>query len=118
MSIYDALKASYGKKKNENNLMEQGYRIDRSLSNHNQQVYHNANQNKMLFTVSGTHNLKDVGTDLWLMGGNLKGTNRYKQAKRTLDQAKQKYNGAQTTIAGHSLGGSITNYLGNKNDTK
>ena len=33
---------------------------------HNQQVYYNPNEKKLLMSVAGTHNLRDVGTDFML----------------------------------------------------
>jgi hypothetical protein len=115
ISLYDTLKSSYGDKKSKEKLKNAGYNYDSMLSNHNQQVYYNPNENKLLYNVAGTHNLKDVGTDLYLGLGKLKDTNRYKEAKKTLGNAK---NNAQTVISGHSLGASIGNYIGDKNDKK
>jgi hypothetical protein len=58
-----------------------------------------------------------LGTDLYLALGKLKDTNRYKEAKQTLENAKLKYgNDITTNITGHSLGGAIGQYVGNKND--
>jgi predicted alpha/beta-fold hydrolase len=87
------------------------------LSNHNQQVWYNPNTKKMLFNVAGTHNLKDWGTDLYLAFGKLKDTNRYKEARNILNEAKRKYgNDIETKISGHSLGGAIAQYVGGKDD--
>ena len=57
-----------------------GYNLDKSISNHNQQVYYNPNIKSLLFSVAGTHNLSDAGTDLYLGIGKLKDTNRCKEA--------------------------------------
>lgn len=117
VNLYDALKSSYGNKRSQEQLKSAGYNYDSMLSNHNQQVWYNPNTKKMLFNVAGTHNLKDWGTDLWLAFGGLKNTNRYKEASKTLDQAKRKYgNDIKTNITGHSLGGSISQYIAGKND--
>ena len=43
----------------------------------------------MLVNVAGTHNLKDVITDVNLAFGNLKNTSRYKEAKKVLEKAKK-----------------------------
>jgi hypothetical protein len=61
------------------------------LSNHNQQVWCHPKEKKLLYNVAGTHNLNDVGTDAFLAMGKLKDTSRYKQAGRTLEEAKQIY---------------------------
>ena len=113
VSLHNVLKNSY-KSKPAGNM--NGYELDKSLSNHNQQVYYNPNEKKLLMSVSGTHNLRDVGTDVMLGIGKLKNTSRYKEAKTTIDKAKNKYNPMKTVVAGHSLGSSIANYIGSKDD--
>jgi hypothetical protein len=113
--LYDVIKNSYAKNKAKS---MKGYNLDEKLSNHNQQVYYNPSSNKLLYSVTGTHkthllDFNDVGTDFALGAGFLKDTNRYKEADRTLKQAKQKYGVNKATIAGHSLGGAIAGYVGN-----
>ena len=95
-----------------------GYNLDEKLSNHNQQVYYNPNDKKLLYSVTGTHrtnwlDFHDIGTDIALGAGHLKDTARYKEADRTLKLAKQKYGVNKASIAGHSLGGAIAGYIGN-----
>ncbi len=114
VSLYDALKSSYGNQESKQHLADAGYKYDSMLSNHNQQVWYNPYQKKLLFNVAGTHNLSDWGTDLWLGAGHLKDTDRYKEAKQALEDAKHKYNVNNATLTGHSLGGSIIGYLGSK----
>jgi len=116
LKLHTALKASYGDKSALEKLEKKNYKIDKDLSNDNQQVFYNDKKKKLLFTVAGTHNLKDVGTDVWLAAGHLKDTNRYKEAGSTLEKAKAKYNPVNTTITGHSLGGAIAGYIGKKED--
>ena len=117
VNLYDTLKSSYGDKKARQQLVNAGYKYDSMLSNHNQQVWYNPNDKKLLYNIAGTHNIKDWGTDLYLGVGKLKDTNRYKEAKQTLENAKLKYGYDITTnITGHSLGGAIAQYVGGKND--
>lgn len=116
VNLHDALKSSYGDKRARETLKRAGYNYDSMLSNHNQQVWHNPNTKKLLYNVAGTHNLSDVGTDIWLAFGGLKNTNRYKEASKVLDEAKRKYGDVQTTVTGHSLGGAIAQYVGGKDD--
>ena len=70
----------------------------------------------MLVNVAGTHNLKDVATDVNLAFDNLKNTSRYKEAKKVLEKAKKKYDNPDTTVTGHSLGGSIGAGITSKKD--
>jgi hypothetical protein len=115
--LHDVLKNSYAdKKKQMEGLKRNGYNYDSMLSNHNQQVYYNPNDKKLLVSVAGTHNLKDWGTDAYLALGKLKDTSRYKEANQIFKEAKRKYNPKKTTVTGNSLGGSIAGYIAGKND--
>lgn len=114
INLFDVLKNSYRNKSDAFN--KQGYQYDKELSNHNQQVYFNPDSKKMLVSVAGTHNLRDWGTDAWLAFGGLKSTNRYKEAKDVLNRARQKYNPSETSVSGHSLGGSIAQGIASKDD--
>jgi len=111
LSLYDTLKSSYGDKQASQKLANAGYKYDSMLSNHNQQVWYNPNEKKLLYNVAGTHNLADWGTDAYLAAGKLKDTNRYKEADSILKQAKLKYNPSNTSVSGHSLGATIANYI-------
>lgn len=116
-SLHKVLQNSYHKKsKQSTSLANEGYVFDSDLSNHNQQVYYHPDKKKLLYSVSGTHNLKDVGTDLYLAAGLLKKTNRYKEADTTYKKAREKYKPESSTVVGHSLGGSIASYVGKKED--
>ena len=108
LSLYEGLKNSYKPKK----TLGKNYILDDELSNDNQQVYVNRKKNnKLLFSVAGTHKLQDIGTDIYLGIGKLKDTNRYKEAESTLEKAKKKYNKNNVTIIGHSLGSTIGSYI-------
>jgi hypothetical protein len=117
LPLYDVLNSSY-----QNNIYQKealskhGYVRDDNLSNHNQQVYYHPNDNKLVFSVTGSHNLKDWGTNMYLAAGKLKDTNRYKEADKTFKAAKEKYKPSHTTVSGHSLGGAISGYIAGKND--
>jgi predicted alpha/beta-fold hydrolase len=97
-------------------LAKEGYTYDYDLSNHNQQVFYNPELKKMIYNVRGTHNLDDVKTDVALALGRLQDTNRYKEARTTLQKAKEKYAPAETHITGTSLGGTIAQYIPDKTD--
>lgn len=114
LQLYDVIKNSYSNKKAK---QLKGYNLDESLSNHNQQVYYNPENKKLLYSVTGTHNLSDIGTDFMLGIGKLKNTKRYKEADETLKEAKAKYGVDNATITSHSLGGVIGGYISKPNDT-
>lgn len=107
LNLYEGLKNSYKPKK----VIGKNYIIDKELSNDNQQFYFNRKKNKLLMSVAGTHNIKDIGTDIYLGLGRLKDTNRYKEAKSSLEKAKAKYKKNDATIIGHSLGATIGGYI-------
>ena len=110
--LYDVLKASYANADSQrSSLGRYGYQRDDDLSNDNEQVYYNPIKQKIIYDVAGTHNLGDVGTDVYLATGHLKDTNRYKEADTVLQKAKDKYHPKETVGTAHSLGGSILGYL-------
>ena len=117
LNFHDVLKNSYlSKDKQKDAFKNNGYEYDSELSNDNQQVYYNGNKKKLLYSIAGTHNLSDVGTDAYMAFGNLKGTNRYIEAESNLKKAKDKYKPNETSIAGHSIGGNIGQYIAGKDD--
>jgi hypothetical protein len=117
MDLYTPIKVGYGDKKTQKKALKQsGYYRDKQLSNDNQQVYYNPEKKKLLVNVAGTHNLSDVGTDVYLGLGKLKDTNRYKEADNTIKSAKKKYGVDGATLTGHSLGAGIISLAGSKND--
>ena len=116
VDLTHVLRSGYGDPRARERLDAAGYRRDGFLSNKNEEVWWNPEKKKLLVNVAGTHNLSDVGTDVALAFGGLKKTNRYKEARSVLNQAKQKYQPESTTVSGHSLGGAIAGYIASKND--
>lgn len=119
MNLYDVINSTT---KNENQKKEAlkrfGYNYDSMLSNGNNSTYYNPETKKLLFAVKGTNpkSVNDVFTDVALLAGFLKNTNRYKDSKNLLKEAKQKYNEDKTTIIGYSLGGAIASGIKSKGD--
>jgi hypothetical protein len=117
LDLFTPINAGYKSAKYQNQeLGKYGYNRDNQLSSKNQQVYFNPSNNKLLVNVAGTHNLSDIGTDLYLGLGLLKQTNRRKQADQVLKQAKAKYGVNMATLTGHSLGSGITNSISKGGD--
>lgn len=116
LDFYDVLKSSYGDRNSIDKIKREGYNYDTMLSNSNVKVFHNPEKNKLVVGVAGTHSTNDVLTDVNLAFGNLKNTDRYKEARNILNRAKEKYSPNDVVISGHSLGGSISQYIAGKND--
>jgi hypothetical protein len=110
LTLSRALKIGYlrNEQKQAKRLKKFGYRIDRDLTNNNVLTAFNPFNNKVITVVNGTNPLSpaDLWTDLRLASGNLKGSDRYKDAESIYLKAKKKYE-APVTIVGHSLGGAI-----------
>jgi putative lipase involved disintegration of autophagic bodies len=118
VNLYDVLKSGYGDKKYQKKLHDLGYKKDSLISNRNNHIYVNEAEKKIIHNVKGTNpfSFDDVKTDVLLALGKLKDTDRYNDSKRVLILAKDKYQGFDTSIAGHSLGGRVAQLIGSKND--
>jgi tetratricopeptide (TPR) repeat protein len=119
LALSDILKSSYKTNKEaKKDLLKHNYVLDKELSNHNQKIFYNPVSKKLLMLVAGTHNIADVGTDLYLAAGKLKETKRYNEAKKILEKARERYPSAakNVDIAAHSLGGSIASGIGKRSD--
>ena len=65
--------------------------------------------------IAGTHDLKDVMTDVKILTGKkIEDTNRYKQSEDFVKRIAEKYKPTDISLSGHSLGGGITNALSKK----
>lgn len=115
-SLYQVVKSSYGNKKADENIRNQGYIRDSDLSSDEYVTYFHPEQKKLVFSVAGTHSINDWGVDAYLAAGKLKQTDRYQRAHKAVRDAKEKYGVKEATIAGHSLGGAIASYIGSKDD--
>ena len=116
VQLYDVLSSGNRHSDERKKLSSQGYKIDKSLSNHNNQVYYNDKKKDLIYNVRGTHNLSDWGTNLALLTGNIKSTKRYMQSHKGLRDAKAKYKINGVTVTGESLGGGIASLISGKND--
>jgi hypothetical protein len=117
MKLAKALKIGYmDKNQQEKKMSKRGYVRDNELSSGDHQAYINKKNGKLLFNVTGSHNLSDAVTDGYLAFGGLKNTKRYKEADKMLKKAKEKYHPTSTSVIGHSLGGSIAGLISSKSD--
>lgn len=115
VDLYDALNQTYLDKNGRSKHMG-SYVYDNSLSNDEDMVYHDPINNKLLIGYRGTSNLDDLTTDKHLAIGQIRSTDRYKRSSDTHRRAKEKYNPKNTTLVGHSLGGSLSSAIGDDND--
>ena len=114
MNLHSVLKEGY-KSKNKDNL--NGYILDRKLSDHNNKIYYNPTDKKLLHNVVGSHNLSDwVDNAKLAVGYGFKESKRYKDSHKKLRQAKEKYNVDNATVVGHSQGGFTAGMISGKND--
>ena len=122
LKLYKALKLGYlrDEKKQAKVLKRFGYRLDKELSNGREYLTaYNPFDNKLLFVSNGTDitSPKDIYEDIrYLIPSDSKSSDRYNNEKNALLKAKKKYEGAKTTLAGHSLGANHVHYLGSAND--
>jgi hypothetical protein len=158
LTLYDSLRVGYLPNKNQQGqeMDRFGFKIDKGLSNQNQQVYYNPDSKKLLYNVTGSQSLSDwvnadaklalggtIGKGIKAIGaplergiesllpsswrskfergfenvvGGFKDTDRYKQADETLRAAKAKYQPADVSITGHSLGGRIVQDIAKPTD--
>lgn len=71
-TLYDTLRVGYlpSESQQGKQMAKYGYQIDKGLSNENQQVYYNPENKKLLYNITGSHNLTDwVNSDLKLALG-------------------------------------------------
>jgi hypothetical protein len=116
-SLHEVLKLSYSNRdKQKEGLKKYGYNYDDNLSNHNQQVYYNPKKQKMIYSITGTHNVKDWSTNAYLGLGKLKDTDRYKESDETLKKAKEIYKPRKVAITGHSQSGATASYIAKPED--
>jgi hypothetical protein len=117
LSLYDTLSNSYKPIKEQKQFYKQhGYYLDKKLSNDNHQVMYNPTERKLLYTVAGTHNLKDWLVNSTIGIGQFKNTQRFQQSDKAFKEAKRKYNPLESVVAGHSQGGMTAGYIAGKND--
>lgn len=119
LSLANILKKSYkSNKEAKDELLKYDYVLDEKLSSGNQKVFYNPITKKLLVAIAGTHNLKDVATDVSLGLGGIKDTGRYKEAKKILDKARKRYPSAANSVdvVGHSLGGQIASRIAKNKD--
>jgi hypothetical protein len=113
--IRDLLQASYSRNTPAREIGNKyGMRLDDSLSTAEQKVWVDR-KNRPTIAYTGTRRVGDWGTNLLLATGLQGLSSRFRGAKELAEKVRQKYN-KPLTILGDSLGGSLSEYAGKKND--
>ena len=117
--LYDAIDASYQSTNDARHRLEkQGYIMDDELSNIEEKVYNNNTTGDLLITYRGSMNLANdwLDTNISLLKGDLKSSERFKRSKDVYEKAKKKYNKDKVTLVGDSMGASLASAVGSDND--
>jgi hypothetical protein len=94
----------------------QELKYDRALSNDHTAVWLNPKEKTVYTSVRGTADLDDIKTDVGLTLGIEQHSERFRQSRRHMQTILDRYDGQEWkhVVTGHSLGGSIGEYLGNE----
>jgi hypothetical protein len=117
-TLHEVLKLSYSNRDlQKKGLKDYGYNYDSRFSNDNHQVYWNPNEQKMIFSITGSHKPSDwIITNPNLALGRLKNTSRYQESDKALKEAKAHYNPKNVSITGHSQSGATASYISSPED--
>jgi hypothetical protein len=109
LNLYEVLKNGYDYARKPENLQnyasQRGFMLDGQLSNKHHQILYNKAQDKLIHNVVGTQDNKDWYNNIKIGIALGKHTDRYKEEKRTHEEAIKKYKPIDTTVVGHSQGG-------------
>jgi len=89
------------------------FQMDDALSTVENSVFHDAVNGETVIAFRGTSSLKDVGTDIHILLSVEQQSKRFKEAEELTETVMRKCgNNVKTT--GHSLGGGLSQHVGNK----
>jgi len=117
--LHDAIDASYQSTNDaRHRLDKQGYIMDDELSNIEEKVYNNPTTGDLLIAYRGSMNLQNdwLDTNISLLKGDLKSSERFKRSKDVYEKAKKKYKKDKITLVGDSMGGSLASAVGGDDD--
>jgi hypothetical protein len=105
-SLHDLIKASYKRNNTAEDIaMKHGYRLDHELSNSENKVFVNPDNQSSTVVYAGSRKAGDfLITDPAITLGLGKYTKRYKDSQNIIHRAKEKY-GNEINTVGQSLGG-------------
>jgi len=87
------------------------YYLDKSISSREIQVYVDKEQKRIIVVFTGTYWSLDWLNNYQLIKGKYSQTTRFKNAKKVLNEALDKYEGYKFSLVSHSQSGQITHLL-------
>ena len=110
--VKDLIEAGYSRTGEAETLgRKYGLTLDKQLSNANHKVYYDKERNPTV-VYRGSKNENDAMTDGLIAIGLEKYSTRFRESKDLMNNINKKYNNKFVTGIGHSLGGSILEYVG------
>lgn len=98
-----------------------GWQRDIELSNVDRSVYHKNGKAKVAYSgtrIGGKNKWRDLGTDILIGIGAQDASSRFKNSTKTANLAIAKYGKENVSLTGHSLGGSLSQYVSRKTGLK
>lgn len=87
------------------------YSLDTELSTNEHKVFIDDADNDVIVSYTGTMKASDYVTDLLLANGLGEYTYRFENSQKVLDKVRSKYAQSHVMSIGHSLGGSLAEYV-------
>jgi len=79
-------------------------------------TYYNKDTNELIQSIRGTGKVRDIRNDLGITMGSLGGqfllSGQFNKLNEQIKKNKEKYSPKKVTVTGHSMGGSLSNYIG------
>ena len=113
-TVKELIKASYDDRPPEK--IKNGWRLDKELTTPTVKTYYNKNTGEASVIHRGTQGASDWANNLKYLTGNIKSTDRYKQAEAVQNKAEEKYGKKNISTLSHSQGAIYAREFGK--DTK